>query len=236
MVIKKEKPYYKRLVITEDRINELEEILKNYCDVISYDAKTSSKTSLSFESREELLAYDNFVNGKITSLDISCRSKDYSTSIDIRFAPETRVRNETALCNYRFSDSDNETLFVKAWENYLKKSTEYQSSYILCRCASFLFCFSLCLFLVLRFFNTKLRFVSVFLLAYFLVFSTINALSHAKPLWEKVFPPAEFPWGEEKEKYAKQITRRSNMFWNVVIPTLLSIAFEILSIVKMLGK
>lgn len=233
MLIKKELTYYKRLFITPERINELEELLNRYCEVIKYDAKTNSGTTLSFESREELLEYDNFKNGKIVSLDISCRSKDYSTAIEIGFAPSLSWKNISAKCNYKFTDNDSERLFVDAWTTFLKKATEYQKSYVLCQITTLVFGLSLGVYLLIRYFNTPFKMVSYMPLMFYLMYLFIRSPLKDNTIWSRVFPPVVFSWGEEAKKYSNYIRVRSNLFWVVVVPTVISIVFEIISIGRM---
>lgn len=233
MQIKKELTYHKRLFITPERINELEELLNRYCEVIKYDAKTSSGTTLSFDNRKELLEYDNFKNGKIVSLDITCRSKDYLTSIDIGFAPSLYPKNISAKCNYKFTDNDSERLFVDAWTTFLEKATEYQNSYVLCQITALVFGLSLGIYLLVRYFNTRFRMVSYMPLMFILMYYIIKSPMKENTIWSKVFPPAVFSWGEEQRKYTDYVRIRSNLFWVVVIPTVISIFLEIISIGKM---
>ncbi|MBQ4447069.1 MAG: hypothetical protein II897_02095 [Clostridia bacterium] len=235
MIIRKETTYRKRLVISQNRIIELDSILEKYCERIRYKATTDQGTSLAFEDRDELLKYDNFKNGKTISLDVSGESKDRSTSIEITIAPTFKLKDETARCRYEFSDNDKERLFVDDWTTFLKKCTEYQISYTICKVATFVFWLSLGVYFLVRFFNTKLRDLSYYPLLFILMFSFIKTVTHDKTIWDRVFPPAVFPWGEEREKNLKRINIRSQLFWAVVIPTAISIAFEIVSIIRMAG-
>ncbi len=235
MTIEKELFYKKRLVISLDRIDELDTILRKYCHTIRYKATTANGSSLIFKDKIELQKYDNFKNGKIVHLNIMCRSEDYLTSIEIDLAPKYHLKKETARCKYTFTDYDQERLFVGAWEEFLKKITEYQISYRICLICSFILVTAFCVFLPIRFINTKYGALTLFPIIIYLLFEFTTIMYKSDTLWDKIFPPAVFPWGEEEHKYNKLITLRSNLFWAVVIPTIVSIVLETLSIVKMLG-
>ena len=234
MTIEKELFYKKRLVISLNRINELENIIRKYCNEIRYKATTENGSSLIFKDTTELQEYDNFKNGKIVHLNIMCRSEDFLTSIEIDLAPKYHTKKETAYCKYTFTNYDQERLFVGAWDEFLKKSTEYQTSYQICLVCSYVLMSAFCVFLPIRFSNTKYGVLTLVPIIFLLLLIYSTFLLKSDTIWDKVFPPAVFPWGEEEHKYNKLISLRSNLFWAVVIPTILSIVLETISIVKML--
>ncbi|MBR3297929.1 MAG: hypothetical protein IKI64_01865 [Clostridia bacterium] len=236
MIIKKELSFKKRLVLSPDRINELDSILKKYCDEIQYSATTDNATSLTFENREELLSYDNYMNGRIKSLNIACSSSDYSTSIDIIVAPRFTLKNETASCSYKFDNNDKERLFVDAWKTLMEKSAEYQASYMISKAFVFIFGLCLSLYLTIVLLNNAEWHSGAYLpLTAFIMNTFLKRLYQNSSLLNRVFPPAVFPWGEENKRHSKRIAWRSNLFWAAIVPTLISIALEVYSVIKIFG-
>ena len=66
--------YKRALVLTPERIKELETIFRKYCERVFYEATTVAETDISFVSVDELLNYDNFQNRKLKSLTVTGRN------------------------------------------------------------------------------------------------------------------------------------------------------------------
>ena len=45
----------------------------------------------------------------------------------------------------------------------------------------------------------------------------------SKLIWKKLFPRAIYAWGEETESYSRLEKLRSNLFWGVLIATVISV-------------
>ena len=237
MIIKKELSFKKRLVLSPDRINELDATLKKHCDKVQYSATTDTETSLTFENLDELLEYDNYKNGRIKSLKITCTSSDYSTSIDIIIAPQFTLKHETAICSYEFDNNDKERLFVDAWKTLMAKSAEYQVSYMISKSIIFVFLLCLSLFLtIVLLSNAQWRTIAHLPIVALIMSVFFRRLAPNISLLNRVFPPAVFPWGEERNRHLKRIAWRSNLFWAAIVPTVISIAFEVYSVIKIFGS
>ena len=76
--------YHKALVLTPERISELEAVLKKHCDKITYEATTVSGVEIAFENVDELLDYENFEKKRIKDLTV-IGYKGYSRVYRITF-------------------------------------------------------------------------------------------------------------------------------------------------------
>lgn len=222
--------YKRALVLTPERIKELETICKKYCERVLYEATTVAETDISFASVDELLNYDNFQNRKLKSLTVTGRS-GIERIITCTFSPDNINifvgYGETCICRYTVSTVDTEITLKADILTFLKKSTASFWMIGKVRLFGLLGCVSLYIFPSLLFWgrvsdleSSFSRIILSLLLGYGLV--TIIRLVDRCVL-EKLFPPIVFLWGEETEYYEECDRMRKNIFWCVIVAIVVGI-------------
>lgn len=133
---KSEIKFYEHILLNNSRLSELNIILMKYSDSISYNVETKDKSKIQFSSLDELLGYDNFNKGRITSLTIYCFNKTIMSHSIVVHIPSS-VGKETVTVEYEFASVDEESTFSAEIRKLIEKSTEYSkiyqiSNWILC--------------------------------------------------------------------------------------------------------
>ena len=228
---------YKRIVVlTIQRLEELQTLLLKHCESIEYKAITKNEAEITFDSFDELTSFSNYGEDKIISLNVKCRIKDdYNFMINIDFSPKYPFSDDTVRCMYCFSDVDKESIFVADFEKFLEKIAVYHTKYMICEWASFICFLVLGLYPVVIPFNGTAYYQAARgvypLIARILLFEMISIGLYklcSKNIWKKLFPRAIYAWGEESENYKRLEKLRSNLFWGVLVTTIISVAVGLL--------
>lgn len=223
--------YERIIVLTIQRMEELQTLLLKHCDNIKYTATTKNEAEILFDSFDELCSFNNFGDDKITSLSMECRkNKDYQFMIDISFSPKYPYNEKIVRCMYRFSDVDNESIFVSDFRKFLDKTSIFHRKYMICEWASFAFFIILGLFPIFLPFNgtpfykmtTDIKSLITGIGFFEFIAMILNKMC-SKYIWEKLYPKVIYVWGEECEKYKSLEKLRSNLFWVVLVSPVLSI-------------
>ena len=226
MTYEKTNYFHKKMVITEKRLKELDSIMYKYSDSVEYKATLKDKTTVEFNSFDELLNYDNYGNRKIRTLIVEGRS-EYSTIIQMFLAPSERYSKETARYSYKFKEKDKETTFLEEINHFFSKAVEYEKSDAICEWFSLALILSLAVLLVKKLFPITpdneiiymILFVGLFAL---MIYKTISYF-----VWDRLFPDVVFAWGEEKERYEELDRFRSNVFWGVIVAFAIGVVLNI---------
>lgn len=223
---------YKRIIVlTIQRLKELETLLLKHCDSIDFIAITKNNAEIQFDSFDELSRFSNFGEDKIISLSLKCRTKkDYGYKISIDFSPKYPYLDNTVRCMYCFSDIDKESIFIADFEKFLDKIAVFHTKYMICEWASFIFFVVLGLYPIVIPIN-GIAYYQAARGAYPLVVGILLSEGIAmglyklcsKYIWKKLFPRAIYSWGEERENYTKLEKLRSNLFWGVLVTTIISV-------------
>lgn len=223
---------YKRIIVlTIQRLKELETLLLKHCDSIKYTAITKNDAEILFDSFDEMRSFSNFGDDKIKSLSLKCRVKnDYNFMINIDFSPKYPFYSDTVRCMYCFSDIDKESIFISDFEKFLDKIAVFHTKYMICEWASFIFFVVLGFYPIIIPFNGTAYYQTVRgaypLIGGILLFEVIAMVLYklcSNYIWKKLFPRAIYAWGEESENYTKLEKLRSNLFWGVLVTTIISV-------------
>ena len=223
--------YKKALILTPERINELEKILLKYSESVSYEGKTVANTAISFTSMDELLIYDNLRNRKLKSLTVIGKRNKYERVVTCEFeAGGLGILvgyDETCVCSYNVSNVDIETTLREDIQTFLKKITARYWLFGKFRIVGLMM--ALCLLLVSYILNVGVKRsgnldVKVFL------FTTIAGILIARGaimidryVIRELFPPLSFLWGEAVDQGKRMEVWRSNLFWVIIVGILLAI-------------
>lgn len=223
---------YKRIVVLNTvRLNELNMLLLKHCSNIVYKARTKNDAEILFDSFDELIAFSNFGEDKITSLNLKCsKTNDNNFMIVIDFSPKSPFETDTVRCIYCFSNTDEESIFIADFEKFLSKVTTYHSKYMICEWGSFIFFIIIGLYPIFISINgaplyqtVRGKYPLIISVIFFEAAATAVYYLCSKLMWKKLYPRVIYAWGEEKERYSKLEGLRSNLFWGVLVATLISI-------------
>ena len=226
-MVKYDNKYYRNVIVLDvSRIEELACILSKYCSCIDYSCKTKKDGRISFDSLDEVKQYSNFGDDSIASLIISGCGNNGKTTIDIEFAPAFPYKKYSVSCSYRFTETDDEALFVSEFEHYLKKCAESQVGFLLGKAICILFGL---LIAVLSYFSwvkgvghPKSLFSGV-LLTLLLIFIATGWYWWFNWILGKLFPRVSYSIGEGEKKYSRLKALRSNLLWVVIIGAVITV-------------
>ena len=222
--------YKKALILTPNRIQELESIFLKYCTSVSYDATTVADTEISFSSFDELLNYDNFQDRKIKELTVTGRQgRDRVVSCLFGTVGFTLLwgYDETCICRYSVLTVDIETTIRSDILTFLKKITAPAWIAGKFRFFGLLGCISLYAAPFLLFFGKNTvkdidaTSAIICILCSYCLIKSLKLID--KHILAKFFPPVVFLWGEEQVQYEKYDKTRKNIFWCVIVAIIVGI-------------
>ena len=223
--------YHKALVLTPERIYELESILKKHCDKVTYEATTVSGVEIAFENVEELVGYENFEKKRIKDLTVF-GYKNYSRVFRVSFEYslwwfKSRGYDDTCTCLYTLNSLDDESIFSSDFKNYLKKSTARYWVWGKLSLIGIIWPYS-CLLTSYNYFTGKFENVTIdgasLLLAIVIAVLFISGVgAFDRLIIRNVFPPMAYLWGEEKDRQGRLENLRNNLLWTVIIGGLMSL-------------
>lgn len=219
--------FHKRVVLDIQRLKDLDRILLKQCGHLNYTIMTKSKNRVLFDSFDELIAYPNFGEERITCLEITGYSSQLSSNeiVSLAFSPITPYESYTVKGRYCITDIDKESIFKADINSFLDKATRNQNSFKACEIISWLF------FVVVGFYPMMLPLYKVYKHTYpkvMLIFLS-QMIAHALYaivrflILPRVFPRVVFAWGEEEKRNEWHEKLRSNLFWAVLIPLLIAV-------------
>lgn len=222
--------YKKALILTPERIKELEIILLKYCERIAYEATTVAETEITFASVDELLSYDNFQNRRIKSLTMIGRNKIdrvFTCIFEASGLQSLFGYDGTFICRYTVSDVDTETTLKEDILDFLNKATAQFWIFGKIRLLGLLciLCWFSAVYLVgYNNSNTGEKTVLGAFLACILGLSIVGmSITIDQCFLKNLFPPLSFVWGEEKFRFSKYEQLRKNIFWCVIIAIVVGI-------------
>ncbi len=216
--------YSKSLVLTKERILDLVEILEGYCERIKYEVVTINNLTITFQSKEELLAYDNYGKKRIKELTISGYSK-YSRVFRMDYLSKQWGSLlgywKTVKCSHAFSDMKDAEQFKEAILLLLRKATP--SYWWVGKISTWgIIWISSALSTVYYIFTGKaFKYeggAGLFFVGGAIAFLIIAlSVSFDYYIIGSLYPPISFAWGEELNRAQKNDRLRGNIFWVIVI-------------------
>lgn len=233
MTLKGRFEYEKALVLTPERIRELEKIFLEYCKNISYKATTVTDTEIIFSSVDELLDYDNYYSRRIKSLTVTGKDGLDEIVSCIFGADGLEVfsgYSKTCICKYTTSTVEMEKSLRDRILEFLKKST-----------AQYWLIGKIRIFGILTFASgialgyiwlggthsdSEINIpVSIFLGTIIIACALLSLVRLIdRHGLKKIFPAVAFAWGEEAKSYERFERIRHNLFWAVIVAIIVGIA------------
>lgn len=209
----------KRLLITNERLAELESLLSKYCAQVDWKATLIDGTTITFDSFEELQHYSNFGSSKILGIKADGHSDDYTTRIDVSISREYPILKRFGECNFKFASEDQFTVFKKETQTFFEKCVEGEVTYQAGKWGSAFVLIGLVLYTASKYIKVTagdifLIYLSSIMLAgaLFWLLITVSA-----KIWDYIIPSITFAIGEGIARYEKSKKLRSNIFWGVII-------------------
>ena len=213
------------MLITVERLVELQNLLSKYCTRIDWIATLTDGTTVTFDSFEEMKNYSNFGRAKILGIKAFGRSDDFKTIINVTISREYPTLKRFGECSFKFDSEDQHTVFRNEIENFFDKCVEGELPYQTGRWISVLVLLGVVLFATFSLFQiptekTVLTSVFVFILTGFTLWLSIMV---STKVWDHIFPSIVFAVGEEEKRYEKHKKTISSIFWGVIIAAIVAI-------------
>lgn len=119
----------KRLLITNERLDELQNLLSKYCSQIGWEATLTDDTIISFDSFEELQQYSNFGSTRLLGIKFAGHSDDFKTRIIVTISRKYPSLKHFGECSFEFASEDQYTLFKKEIQDFFDKCVEGELTY-----------------------------------------------------------------------------------------------------------
>lgn len=225
--------YSKAVILTAERVWELESMLRKHCTAVKYEISTFSGIKLEFQAMDELLEYDNFKKKRIRTLRVlgftKCESVVEMTFLSSNTRKKARGYHETCICDYTFKNMDSQSIFREDMADFFDKCTApYWIWGKLPVC--FVPLFLGCLYVVCSYFAGKFSLpmingrigITVIIAPLLLISFPLGHVIH------KVFPPVVFLWGEEIQRNGRYEKFRNNFWWGGIVAVCASLLASLL--------
>lgn len=207
-------------------MDELFTLLKKYCDDFYIYSETIDKTSIEFESFDELMEYTNFEKGRIKNLRICGYTKNFIYEVITLTIYSEYAFSPTVKCIYKFGQQEEENNFTIKLKEIFDKSKSFHVPVmiqtVVLSTITWVFLIG-ALKSVLSHTGYELPYTINILtevLAFAVVF-TINIFFLSIII--RLSPPVCFSWGEAVKYYIQLNKWRSNLFWCVFVAIVIAI-------------
>jgi len=168
-------------------------------------AALKDNREVEFFNADDLFKHDNHGNSRIVGLCIVC-DKNYKIAFVGKFPPKNFIYTSTIEIEFSIGEQERYTLLLTDIENFLSKvKLSMLYSVIINAVAPVLLIFYSVLFFI--FFNNILKIpfniTDIFVITLLIVAATFATSMYIKPIWQKIFCPIYFFWGEEVKRLKK---------------------------------
>ncbi len=223
----------KSLEIDEKFLTDIEDIYKTILKKPEYILKTKDNAEYQFNSKEELIKFS--FDEDIISLDIDNTEFDIENNIKFNFRIwEGFIINYSQIseCRYRISNNDLDSVLKDKILKLYKNNTK--SDWAIGKYGIFLPIIITLIILFIIYIIVKCIMDSNFLkgdinISRFLIVYSIISISLTfsqkldKIVCNKFFTPIVYMLGFQKKKWEKNLKLRENIFWGIIVSTMLSV-------------
>ena len=220
----------KRLLITNERLVELQNLLSKYCTQIDWKAILTDGTTISFDSFEELQQYSNFGSTKIFGINSDGRSDDFKTIIKVTISRKYPILKQFGECSFEFASEDQYTVFRKEIKEFFEKCVEGEITYQVGRWLFALALLGIVLFTISTLVKVTAESIFLIILSYFMIAGLTLWLSilFSTKVWDFILPSIVFAIGEGVARYEKIKKLRSNIFWCVLVAAAIGVLVDLI--------
>lgn len=234
MLVKKESHFSSAIVLTPEKLKRMVSLFELYYSDLHYNAALLDGSTVKFADYNELVSYNNCKRSRIKDIWIFGKlgydSSAFACYIKATYGLFVSYGHSVEVV-YSLESLEDATVFrAKLAEciDVMKRPTMYT---VLCKLsATFLvmMCGVVCLAYTAFYFAlggtlnnepTALMYVLCFACT-MLIYIFLKQIDR---LWATLYPPVTFLWGEEIERERKNTALRSNIFWGVVVATVVGV-------------
>lgn len=195
-------------------MKDLKLILQKYSKRLVIHATTLDKSTIEFETYEELLDYENYGKSRIRELRITGYAEElWDKVFELTFYPNYSIKLSFG-CTYCFMTSDEETLFLKDIKGFLSKCSHLYPISLIGNVA-LLFLEGFLMFMLVTRIGLNFEKNSTGAIA-----GGLTALIHTVityNFWYVLFPPVSFSWGEAINHYRRIKNVRNTIFGVIIL-------------------
>lgn len=222
--------FNKPIVLDADRMNELYTILQKYSNKVSFRGITKEEAKIDFDSYEQLMRYSNYDKERLVSLEVRGRTwgENNDVDIDIELQPDPIFRR-SVRGSFQFDDVEKARLFELELIDFLNRSVENYGSSIGLKTILWVVLIAIVTFLfVILLKKDLLKNNMASLFGGCMGSLSVVYMMNIGKITNKVFPKVSFVWGEEAKRYNRRAKLRSNLFWCVLVATIIAIGTGVL--------
>lgn len=227
----------KSLEIDEKFFADIEDIYKTISKKPEYILKTKDNAEYQFNSKEELIKFS--FDEDIISLDIDNNEFDRNNNIKFNFRIwEGALVNYSRIseCKYRISNNNLDSVLKDKILKLYRNNTK--SDWVIGKYGIFLPIIIILIILFIIYIIAKCIIdsnflkgdinVLVFLITYVIIANILIFREKLdKIICNKFFTPIVYMFGFQKKKWEKNLKLRENIFWGIIVSTMLSIIISI---------
>lgn len=218
------------IIVNEKLLLELEKIIYEFYEDVSYEATLCNEDKIKFENLGELISYENIDERKIERLDI-----DFGRVNSLTFTPTFSMAKSyqyTVTGNYKMNNSDKSIVFSNKVNSALKKNSRP-------KWYTFLTKFSIAYFLLFLLIICGMAYVYEYIkfhtikdsslkINYLMISMLIGGvLAYLFILLSKIrnylFPCISYMIGEQINKIQKKNKLYENIFWGIIVTFVISV-------------
>jgi len=227
MQIKGNYKYKSAIIITPEKLRELDSFITTYYSNTNYRAETLNGNEVKFDDIDELLNYDNSLKQKIKKLELRC---SYNYDAVMRFHIGVSVPFSFAYTvdiDYVFDNTKDKAHYVNTVNHILDKmKAPYAmlSKFKTLQLWILICLLSLSLLFILPRSENKFEIAGTDVITLILFYVGTNFVGYLiDKSWANLFPPIVYLWGEEINNNIRTEELRKNLFWGVIMSLIVGI-------------
>ncbi|BCN32087.1 hypothetical protein [Anaeromicropila herbilytica] len=230
MLIKGRIKYKNALIVNKELLQNMDRILSKYYDNICYNTTLRNGDIIDYDSLEELVSYDNYGKRKIKNLRMYSLA-NFSIDFDLN-GLSIHSYSSTVLGNYSIKNYDDSIIIENKLLEEIKKYKQPWYCTLFSKISIVYFLIFLTFLIVLANLITLANHnstkdnmsISEYVNVTFIGTAIILGVSYfCSRIRDALFPPLIFYWGHEIEKYNELKGIRTQIFWGVIIASMLPI-------------
>lgn len=220
MKIKNQYIHRKAIIITPDRLKDLEKIISEYYSHIEYTAELENGSNITFDNLDELLEQDNFKKRRINNITIYSNEAhaygDLLIRIAIDIVPGINY-TKTVVVNYKFDDQKKEREFLNSIKDNLDKSNANKLYSIASKISILWLIYFISMLIAFRMnLITHLDSYQTFIFTATSSVIIVTLGTKYNSFFTFLFPPIVFLWNEEIKREKMRLYARNIIFGLII--------------------
>ena len=222
----------KRLLITSERLNDLNSLISKRCSKMEWQALLVDGTTITFDEFEQVKRHNNFGGTAFRGIKCIGRSDDFQTTIEVNISREFPSLKRFGDCRFQFAHDDQYTVFREEIQSFFKKCVENENAYQVAKWLSPLVLSGIIEYTIFTLPDTATASTSPITASHvashlpLAVLSFLVLLMLSTKFYDIVFPSIVFAIGEGESLYEKSKKLRSNIFWCVIVTAIIGIIID----------